>query len=386
MAISYIDVGVYNTDGENDMTTFSAPVVSGVAFTAVGNVTNGAWDPGNFQVDNFSAGASVSTASGEQLYTTGNTTDVSNLIATYGTSYYSGLEDTFTWGGPGGGAYADQYESISAAQGLTVALQAPEWGLIRNAEIGITAADAATLGELNVVNYAVTNIQFNGAGTVVDAGSQNGTVDFSHSTGYDSLTLASAATTANGAGSTQVVLASQGGGVYGLAEAIYSPFLTATSDYAGNALTLDGSKTLVDFYDTKGGSTLDQSSNCAANAYLNCGNTATMSFITHSGGPDTVTMGSGSDVVAHYGATGTISVVTDENDTTSFVSFMHGQDKIDMALPSVAGFTVTTMASSTAFTDTGMHHGIVVSALSGQSSSFTTSVVSESGVYHLIIT
>ena len=385
MAISQLIVGVYNTDGENCQTTYAAPFVSGVAFTAVGNVTNGAWAPGTFQADSFSDANAVSTGSTEQLYTTGNTTDISAL----GSSYSSGAEDTFTWGGPGGGAYADQGVSVNSGV-LSVSLDSSVWGLIRNAELIVTSADAAGLPSVNMQGFQVSNIQYDGAGTVNLYSVQNGTEDFHLATGAVNLNLQTAAYTGAGAGSTIVVETSAYGGT--ISANHYS--VGASYDYAGDALTLNGSTSLLDVNvtaaaagTTSGAVVYLTDSQISSNIYVTSGNTATMTF-SSSGGITNLLTSSQSTAIDL--GTGAANIYTDENDVSVIKGWVHGTDKGDMTLPSAAGFSDTSCTTlgltGLAFTDTGMHHGVFITSASGSQPTVSTSVVSESGVYHLIIT
>jgi hypothetical protein len=395
MGISYRLISTYVTDSQNLDQGWYGPH-SGVAFHAAGTSTP--WGS-NFAVSAFDAGGGFGSGSMDVLNVGSSygsdELNLSSLLTAHRSGYSVADAPVFSWNGnPVTPGFGCDYLSINAGS-MTDALDPADWGLVKAAEYSINSADAASIRNLAVSGFAVTNVRYDGVGSVSVFGAQSGTYDFSHATGQVNFML-SPASLNNGFGTQDyVVEASASGGFTTIAYAGYG--ISATHAYNGATLTLDGSTSKLDFYDTAGRNNVDLSEDkISANLYLK-GNSASLTFMGGSVvGSDGVLTAGGNEIKLSQGAAHITA--SDASGLSWLNNFTVGLDSIDMTIAgngdkySIFNVRQSGGETSVAITDDTGSHGLVLAGGSSGCVSLTVADLSGhistgmvDGVEHLYI-
>ena len=396
MSVSYRLISTYVTDSQNLDQGWYGPH-SGVAFHAAGTATP--WGS-SFAVSAFDVGGGFGSGSTDVLNAGSpygsDELNLSSLLTADRSGYSVANAAVFNWNGnPSTPGFGCDTMSINSGS-MSDALDPADWGLVKAAEYSINSADAASIRSLVVSGFAVTNVRYDGAGSVNVFGAQSGTYDFSHATGSVNFML-SPASLNNGFGAQDyVVEASASGGFTTVAYAGYG--ISAAHAYNGAALTLDGSTSKLDFYDTAGRNNIDLSEDkISANLYLT-GNRASLTFMGGSVvGSDGVLTAGGNSIKLSQGASHITA--SDASGLSWLNNFKVGVDSIDMTIAGngdkYAIFNVRQSGGeiSVAVTNDTGSHGLVLAGGSSGCKSLTAADLAGhistgmvGGVEHLYIT
>jgi hypothetical protein len=381
---SYRLISTYVTDSQEVTQGWYGPH-SSAAGTAPGTATytNGS----TYAISAFDVGASFGTGATDVLNVGSpygsDELNLSSLLAANPNGYSASNAAVFNWNGdPNNPGFGCDTVSINGGA-MSDTLAAADWGLVRGAEYAINATDAQQIGSLAVTGFQVTDVRYDGAGSVQVFGAQSGTYDFSHATGAVNFSL-SAASENNGWGTqTYVVEASAHGGQFSMMAPGVG--LATTQAYDGTQLVTDGHSSLLNFYDAAGNNNVDLSnSKIAANIYLN-GNNATLRFLPAMSGDgvlatggNEITLGSGSSHITANNVSG----------LSWLGNFQMGIDSLDLTL-GAGGYQIEDVSnangSAMAIADTGLSRGVVLGGVSASQLAAHSTVTWVGSVMHMYV-
>ncbi len=398
---SYQFIGTYAVDS-GVLTNWMGPH-SDVAFYAPGNAGY------EVPVSAFDLGDSIAAVPHDVLNTGSPfgsdeldlTSKLSSMTAS-DTSQYSTTDATvFNWNGnPGSPGFGCNTFSIDTTNGLlTDSLNVSDWGLIRDYELSLNAANAPGIDAISVTNFQDTNIQIVGLGMMVGVyGAQRGDFDMSQATGdggHILFVLQPAAPIGTTSESTFTYQASHDGDQLQI-----GPVATggvATTVYDGTPLRSDGATSLLDFYDNDGGNTIVLADSISSNLMLN-GGKANLAFINAAtaAGWDTATVAQGGDdVQLNPTGSGAAKISTsDASGVTLIDNFVFGRDSLDMLLTGSGGYKISDLFlggnsvlaqdNAAVITDPTGQYGVVLTGMFAETAALHLSSAIEGGNAHLL--